>query len=293
MREELRELWRFRELLLMFVQRDLRVRYKNSILGFGWSLLNPLVQVGTIAVVLQFLMRANIESYYSYVFCAMLPWHFVSTAIMDGTLSLVAQYGLIRKTYFPREIIPIATVIANLIHFLLATAVFLAFMAAVSLWFWAKTGTFNWPLLPTVLLLPIPALGLTLLVAGIILFISVWTLYYEDVRFLADSVLKITYWLVPVFYFAERLRTDFPGGHGELLYTLYMLNPLSGFITAFRKLTMPPMKTLLQDGTVTVTAPMGPPEWMFLGIALLSSLAIFLLGYRHFSARKWKLAERG
>ncbi len=120
MREELRELWRFRELLLMFVQRDLRVRYKNSILGLGWSLVNPLVQVGTIAVVLQFLMRTDIESYYAYVFCAVLPWHFYNTANMDGTQSLVAQYGLLRKTYFPREIIPIATVIANLFHFLLA-----------------------------------------------------------------------------------------------------------------------------------------------------------------------------
>ncbi|HTE16890.1 MAG TPA: hypothetical protein VK689_00740, partial [Armatimonadota bacterium] len=263
MREELRELWRFRELLLMFVQRDLRVRYKNSILGFGWSLVNPLVQVATIAVVLQFLMRDKIESYYAYVFCAMLPWLFFNTAIMDGTQSLVAQYGLLRKTYFPREIIPIATVIANLIHFLLATAVFLVFMSLVPLYWWARTGTFNWPLLPTVLLLPIPMLGLTLLVAGVILFISVWTLYYEDVRFLADSVLKIAYWLVPVFYFAERFRKDLPGARGELLYTIYMLNPLSGFITAFRKLTMPPMKTLQENGSISVTAPMGASEWTF------------------------------
>lgn len=291
MREELQELWQHRELLLLFVQRDLKVRYKNSILGFGWSLLNPLVQVLTIAIMLQFLLRNRVPSYHAYLFCATLPWLFFSTSIMDSTNSLLAYYNILRKTYFPREILPLATVIANFIHFLLATVVLIAYLLLNSL-FWAVIyHKFECPILPTVLLLPIPMLGLAMLVTGIAMVISVWTLYYEDIRFLADSGLKILYWLVPVLWYPDLIRVAIhPVWKGHALFAFCMANPLAAFITAFKKLTLVPAK---MPEMSTATAPMGAPEWLFLGLALLTSFGVLIVGHRYFSRRKWALAERG
>lgn len=292
MREELRELWKYRELLLIFVRRDIKVRYKNSVLGFGWSLLNPLVQVAVLTTVLIFMMpqKDKPENYHAYVFCATLPWMFFNTTVLDSTNCLLAYFSLIRKTYFPRELIPIATVLANLIHFGLAMLVLLIYLTCNSLFQWAISGSFNFPILWSVLLIPIPMLGLALLVTGVSLFVSVWTVYFEDVRFIADSGLKILYWLVPVVYFADFILWQNPKGLGKPLYMLYMLNPLSAFITAFRKLMLVPTKML---GTQMVTPPMGSREWMYMGIAFLVSLGIAWLGHRYFSNQKWKLAERG
>lgn len=289
LRENLRELWAYRELLLMFVQRDLKVRYKNSVVGFGWSLLNPLVQVLTITVVILFLMppAQRPQNYHAYVFCATLPWLFFYTALMDSTNALLSYYNLLRKTYFPREILPIAVVVANMIHFAMATAALLLYLTANALFWWLVSGSFDLAIQPTVLLLPLPMLGLSLLVTGCAMFLSVWTLYFEDVRFIVDSLLKVLYWLVPVIYFGEVV---FHKG-GSAVYTAYMLNPLAGFITAFRKLTLPPTRLLGVEGDF-ITKPMRGEEWLFLAAAWVTSALVAWVGLRFFVRRKWKLAER-
>ena len=295
MLEDLRELWKYRELLFIFVQRDLKVRYKNSILGVGWSLVNPLVQVITITIVLQFLAGKGTlpENYHTYVFCAMLPWLFFSTALADSTNSLIYYHGLIRKTYFPREILPLATVTANLIHFGIALVVFIGYAIVNPLFNWAFTShVLNWPLIPTVFLLPIPILGLAVLVSGLACFVSVWTLYFEDMRYIVDSGLKILYWAVPVLYFSESIYRRYDNDFGRLLYQVYMLNPLAGFITAFRKFALTPTKFMDANGIPTQGPGMTGNDWLYLGVAWLSALLIFWLGHRYFTARKWTLAER-
>lgn len=292
MLSDLRELWRYRELLQIFVQRDLKVRYKNSALGFGWSLLNPLMQVFTLSFVILFLMKQEDrpQNYHMYVFCATLPWLFFNTTLLDSASSLLNYHQLMRRTYFPRELVPLASVAANLVHFGLATGVFILYAFVNSIVNWIVGGSFNLSLLPTVLLLPLPMLGLAMLVTGLSMFLSVWTLYFEDVKYIADSALKILYWLVPVIYWAEMILRRDLGGWNREIYVLYMLNPLAAFITAFRKLALVPTKML---GTNTVTPHMTAAEWAFLAIGLLSSAAILALGYRYFCSRKWHLAERG
>jgi lipopolysaccharide transport system permease protein len=286
MRRELLELWKYRELLALFVERDLKVRYKNSVLGFGWSLINPLVQVLTLTFVLLRFMAPDMrtENYHAYVFCGMVPWLFFNTALLDSANALIGYQGLLRKTYFPREILPLAVVIANFIHLLLTTAVLLAYLTANSLFWWAVLGKFNFPLSPTVFLIPIPMLGLALLVTGLAMFISVWTLYYEDVRFILDSMFRVLYWVVPVLYFGEAVLKH----AGRAAYTAYMLNPLSGLITAFRKLTLVPTK--FSDGQVVPA--MGVVEWGFVLWALAISAGMAYLGFAYFNKRKWALAER-
>lgn len=292
-RDELRELWKYRELLLMLVQRDLRVRYKNSILGFGWSLVNPLAQVATIALALKFFLPAPVPpSYHLYLFCATLPWVFFSSAVMDSGLSLLTYQELIRRVYFPRALIPLAAVSANLIHFVLATGVFLVYATLNSLFWGVVNHHLEWPIALTAPVALIPMAGLALLMSGMAMILSVWTVYFDDIRYLADSGLRILYWLVPIIYFPDDIlhstRLASPATR-ELVYTLYMLNPLASFMSAFRKLLLVPT---IGMQTEQPYPSMTSQEWLFLGLALLTSVVVAVGGYQYFSSRQWRLAER-
>lgn len=290
---ELRELWRFRELLYILVQRDLKIRYKNSILGFGWSLINPLVQVVIIAVVMKFFLHVQVRNYHAYLFCALLPWLFFQGTLMDTSISLIESDTLLRRIYFPREVLPLARVVANLIHFLLATGVFLVYIALMPLGWWAVTGRLDWALQPGFLLLPLLMVIEVFLVAGLSMVISVATLYYEDARHLLDNALKAFYWLVPVLYFADMLKDAHRLGlPSAWLYRLYMANPLATVVAVFRKLTLPPFQKDLAHGQPLHMTAMTGEDWALVGLAALTSLLIAIGGYAFFNARKWKLAER-
>src|SRR5579862_1786098 len=131
-KSELAELWRFRDLLRQLVYRDLRVRYKNSRFGFFWSIMPPLMQVAVITFV--FTRATNtvkIPNYSAYVLVAMIPWTYFSTAILDSSQSILIMYGVIKKVYLPREIIPLSNAISNFIHFLLSWSVFFIYWYVV------------------------------------------------------------------------------------------------------------------------------------------------------------------
>jgi len=283
---ELRELWRFRELLIILIQRDLKLRYRNSVLGFGWSLVNPLVQVLTITLVMKLFLKVEIANYHAYLFCAMLPWLFFNSTLLDSSLSMVEAERLIRRVYFPREVLPLSRVIANLIHFGAATAVFLVYMCVMPLAWWAIQGRLDWPLQGTTLLLPVVMVIELFLVAGLSLWVAVANLYFEDTRYIVDNLLRVIYWLVPVIYFADMLKSQDLGPlPAEWAYRLYLLNPLAMLITAFRKLTMPPLGDLGQTG---ITG----EDVALLCVATVVSIGVGVLGYAWFNKRKWGLAER-
>lgn len=294
-RSELAELWQYRELLVILVERDLSVRYKNTALGFFWSLLNPLIQVIVITIVLRYVLRVGIENYSAYVFCAVLPWSFFQLSLTDASDSLLHHYSLIKRVYFPREIIPLARVIANLVHFLLATAVFLAFMAVLPFLWWPFNGhRLIWALQGSLLLAPVVIAIEFFLVAGLSLVISAANLFYEDVRYLVTAALSILYYAVPILYFPEMLRLSDriqPASLRDTVYTLYMLNPLASLISAFRKLILVP--TQVPDFKISAAElGMRGPDWAFLGIALLTSLGVAAAGYAYFNRLKPRFAER-
>ena len=158
---ELKELWRFRYLLWQLVRRDLKVRYKNSRLGFLWSIAPPLMQVAVITFVFK---RATnfaqgIDSYSAFLLVAMIPWSYMSLAILDSSQSILIMYGVIKKVYLPREIIPLANAISNFIHFLLSWAVFFVF------WWIFQRQAF----LPTTIWFPYLIVTQFLLVTGLCL----------------------------------------------------------------------------------------------------------------------------
>jgi lipopolysaccharide transport system permease protein len=135
----LHELYRYRELLENLIVRDLKVRYKNSILGFFWSLVNPLLLMIVFTVVFTIMLpNVSIPKFPVFVLTALLPWNFFNTAVMGATSSIVQNGHLIKKVYFPREILPVSTVLSNFANFLLALPVLflfiLLFRVPITIW---------------------------------------------------------------------------------------------------------------------------------------------------------------
>lgn len=286
---ELKELWSYRELLAMLVERDLKVRYKNTRAGFAWSLINPALQVAVMTVVLRFVLRVDIQNYSMYLFCAYLPWSFFQLALLDASTSLLFNERLLKKVYFPREVIPLSLVLSNLVHLALATVVFFAILVAVPFVWWPVTGEFVWTLQPTALLVPL-AMGIELLlVAGLAFIVSALNLFYEDVRYLLTVGLQMLYYLVPVLYFAEFLLSTnaIAPEWRRTAYTIYMLNPLAAVITAYRKWILPPTNSPMWGRAGWTMS-----DWWFVAAAAVTSTLIAVAGYLYFNRRKWSFAER-
>lgn len=275
MLKEFAEFLRYRELLVNLIIRDLKVRYKNSVLGFFWSLANPLVQVATITIVFKFILNIGIPNYSAYLLCAFLPWTFFQMSVLDAAMSVLFHGDLVKKTYFPREVLPASIVLSNLVHFILALVVFFIYLLVL--------GT---PILATWLLLPVVVFFQLLLNMGVAFFVSCLNVFYEDVKYLATVLLSLLFYLMPVVYLVEQVVSSerIPEAYRPLLLKLYYINPLSMLMTAYRKLLLPAFDT----GTIHDI----PLHYGYLALAGVTSLIIFLAGYAFFNSRKWLFGER-
>ncbi|MDQ2799170.1 MAG: ABC transporter permease [Armatimonadota bacterium] len=289
---EARELWQFRALIPVLVRRELRVRYRNSALGIGWSLVNPLVQVFVLTLFVGYILSAGPSNLSAYILCAYLPWTFFQTGVLDASVSVAAQANLLKKVYFPREIFVIAAVCANFIHFLMALCVFVVYR-------WGfLTLTVGWPGAPPLAIFWLPAVVAVefLLILGVSFFSCAWRVFYEDVQFVITMLMNVLFYLTPVAYFAENVFYS-PRLHEHLgqkgvwwLYHLYLANPLAWIVTAFKQMFFPPQ--IISNRAVVPVVQSAAFDPRYFLIALAMSLAFCLLGYQYFNARKWKFAER-
>lgn len=211
------EIYRYRSLLWNLVKRDLKVRYKNSILGFFWSLLNPLLMMAVLTVVFSVVMRVPVERFPIFLLCGLLPWNFFSVSLSNASGSIVGGAGLLKKVYFPREVLPLSAVFANLVNFLLALAVFFPFFLV-----------FHVHLTWLALLLPVAVLLELLFTAGICLIFACLNVFYRDITQILEVMLLIWYFLSPVFYPTSMVPARY--------LPLYMLNPMAVFISFYRDL---------------------------------------------------------
>lgn len=274
MLNELREVWRYRELLWQLVRRNLKVRYKNSRLGFFWSIAPPLLEVFVITFAMK---RATgfaerFPSYSAFVLVAMIPWSYFQNAVLDASQSILEMYGVIRKVYMPREIIPLAVAISNLIHFLLSWLVFFVY-------WWLIVGG---PLLPTTVWFPYLVLVQFMLVTGLGLLVASLNVFYEDVKYIASILMRLGFFLLPIMYVAEQVQHR----SSDLAFRLYMLNPLASLITAYRKV-------LLQSPSVEAiggpSLPLDVPGMLITGAI---SFGVLVGCYALFNRRKWQFVER-
>jgi lipopolysaccharide transport system permease protein len=283
---EARELWRCRELLLAMTERELRIRYKNSILGFFWSLAMPLATVLVMTVVFKYLVGNQTPNYGAYVLAAYLPFVFINTALLDSAQAVISALPIIKRVYFPREILPLASVLANFIHFCLSILVFFGYLMVV----WVATGRsmspFGWHLL----MLPPILLSALCFAAGGSLLISALNVFYEDVKHALTLLLYLIFFLTPVMYFSETVfhRTkSMP--NGQWINLAYHANPLASAVTSFRRALLPPTSVDLGGGT-TVEA-LSDPRGFFLYF-MGFSVALLFVGYAVFNRMKWRFVER-
>jgi ABC-type polysaccharide/polyol phosphate export permease len=281
---ELKELWKFRELLLSMIERELRIRYKNSFLGFFWSLLNPLVTVLVMTVVFKFILRNQTPSFSAYVLAAYLPYMFFQLSLMDSAQSVLGALPIVKKVYFPREVLPISVVLSNFVHFLLALAVFFVFQLVV----WLRhpaVPPFQW----TVIYLPFLLLINLALSLGLGLLISALNTFYEDVKYVVGVALYLLFFLSPIMYFSENVAYTAAQTGNSAMYALYHLNPIAMLSTAYRKVMVAPQPVHIDKDTIVPPLPL---DWAMLGITGLFSIFMLWFGYRTFNRLKWKFVER-
>lgn len=226
--QSLREVYRYRHAVLQLTLRELRARYKNTALGFFWSLLNPIgMMLVFTAVFTVFLPNNGIQNYPLFVLCGILPWNFLSAGVMTGISSITSNGSLVTKIYFPREVLPVSSVLANLVNFLLSLLVLFVFLlifrSHISPWIW---------LLPVVILLQ------TALVLGLALILSTLNVFYRDTLMVMDVVMLAWFFLTPVVYPIESLPHSYTlmGVTIDVQRLVYILNPMASIITTYRDL---------------------------------------------------------
>lgn len=276
MLNDLRELVRYRELFFTLVARDLKARYKRSILGFFWSLLNPLAQIATLTVVFKMVMRIGPPNFGPFLFAAFLPWSFFQLAVMDASTAVPLNVQILKRVYFPREILPLANIGSNLVHFLLAMGVLFAYLIL-----WVHVSL-SWSQL---LYLPLIVFLQTLLVAGVGLAVSCASVYYQDVHYLVTVGLNLLYWASCIFYplySYEQGGTVVRGLADSPFWFVAWLNPLVPLVTLYRQAIL--TNAEVPDGG------MGVEGYLLLRLAFFA-VASFLGGYALFNWRKWEFPE--
>ncbi len=280
---ELKELWRFRELLIAMVERELKIRYKNSFLGFLWSLINPLVTVLVMTVVFKYLLRNETQNFSAYVLAAYLPFIFFQFALLDSAQSVLVALPVVKKVYFPREILPLAAIASNFIHLLLALGVFFVYLLA--LWIrHPQVSPFTWNIL---LLIPLLIVNLAL-ATGLGLIVSALNTFYEDVKYIVSVGLYLLFFLTPIMYFSENVMST-AARDGRWIYVVYHLNPIAMLLTAYRKVLVQPGPVSLERN---VSVPPMPLDLTLLGVAGLVSFVVLVAGYAAFNRMKWRFVER-
>lgn len=220
------DLYRHRALIAVLTSRELKARYRGSVLGFLWSLLNPLLMLAVYTVVFQIILPNREEAtrpYALFLFCGLLPWNWLSAALTDASASLLTHGALLRKILFPAEILPTVCVLAQAAHFLLALPVLLGGLVLGALGLFGRPMPLGLPLLQIPLLLVLQ--GLFLL--GIGLFLAALTVHFRDVKDILATALTLWFFATPILYALPEVKS-----HG--LLRLLRLNPASPLFAAWR-----------------------------------------------------------
>ncbi len=254
---QLSEVVRYRELVRNLVARDLKVRYRNSVLGFVWCLLNPLMMMAVFTVVFTVLMKNNIPNFPVFILTGLLAWNFLSAAVLSSVTSIVGNAALVTKVYFPRELLPVAVVLSNAVNFVLALIVLFALIFAYQI-----------QLSASLLLLPVILAVQIIFITGLALFLSALTVFFRDVEIITETLILAWFFLTPIFY---RMEDVFPA------YTrwMYMLNPMASIVSAYRD--------VLYSG--------GMPGLDFLARTAVTSAVILVAGWLFFRRLAGRFGE--
>lgn len=228
-----KELYAYREMIVSMVRKQLRGKYKASVLGFLWSFINPLLQLVIYTLVFSNIMKINIEKFYLFLFVALIPWIFFSNSVAGGSTCIVADSNLIKKVYFPRQVLPIAYVTTGFVNMLLSFVI--VFAALIIGGIGLDVKALAW--------LPIVMLSEYILSLGIAMLTSAMTVYFRDLEYILGIVTMAWMYLTPVMYNLETIPDN--------LLPIFKINPMTSITIAYREILFykqkPEIVTLLES----------------------------------------------
>jgi len=254
--EVVAEQWEYRELLVRMTARDLLLRYKQTVMGFGWAIFMPLVNTAIFSVIFTRVATIDVGTPYPvYAFCGLVAWNFFASSLRFSVTSLTSNPSLVTKVYFPREIFPFSAVLVSIVDFAVSAMVLVALM----LYYRIAVG---WPLL----MLPVVFLAVVIFTTAAALLVSMANLFYRDVKYLFEIVIAMWMFATSVVYPIGRV-----GGRLGLLLTL---NPMTHLIDALR--------AVLLNGRA--------PDSAFV-VTFAASVALFGLAWALFHRAEFEFAE--
>lgn len=253
----LKELWQYREMIVSLVKRDLKSRYKGSILGFLWMFLNPLFQLVIYTIVFSAIMKSGIEKFYLFLFVALVPWIFFNACLSAGTTAVMGQQEMVKKIYFPREILSIAFTTSQFINMLLSFIVIFVVLIFESV----KITPIAFIYLPIVMISEyMLALGMTFIASSL-------AVYFRDIEHIFGILSMAWMYMTPVLYSIEQIPEEYRG--------IAYINPMTSIIVAYRD--------ILYYGQI--------PETNILLNGIISGVVVLIVGKVVFSKLQRGFAE--
>jgi len=284
LRERIGRIIRSRELLTGMIRKELKVKYKNSVLGFAWSLLNPLLYLVVFYVAFDLILGSGVPAFPIWLLSGLLVWNLFSTGLASATGSVVGNAALVKKVAFSREVLPLAAIGSALVHFFLQGLVLLAVLVVVR---WNVAWSY-------LVLLPLALVALLVLAAGLGILLSAVNVRLRDTQHFLELALLAWFWMTPVVYQFELVggRRTGSGGVPWSSYA-FMANPVTPVVIVFQR--------ALYGRTINTEAAAGSgqllPSWgvggylAYLGLTLGVGLIAALVGLRVFGRSEADFAE--
>lgn len=251
-----KDLYKYREFLKTSIKKEFRGKYKKSFLGVLWSFLNPLCQLLIYALVFPFILRVDVDNYTMFLVVALIPWTFFNMTVIQSAASVVANGGIIKKVYFPREILPLSVATSNLLNFFITSGLVLIALLISGI-----------GIKSSILVLPFVILMQYILQLGLAFILSSITVFVRDVEYIINIFIMLMFYLCPIVYSADMIPDKF--------LLLFKLNPMFHIIGYYRE--------ILYYQRI--------PEISGMLILFIVSVIILVIGYKIFNKLQKKFAE--
>ena len=251
-----KSLYDYRELLKTSIKKDVRGKYKNSVLGILWSFLNPLLQIAVYAIVFPLIMKNNIPNYTVFLCCGLIPWSFCSTAVSRTSFTMVENGNIIKKVFFPREILPLSVVTSEAVNFVISTIIILAFVIG-----------YGMGISKFLIFYPLILIVQYIYLIGISFIVSSVTVYFRDLQHFIGIALQLLFYATPIVYAPNAIPEEFQW--------IIKFNPMTYIINGYRDIFY--YKQM--------------PDLASLASIFAIGIAICLIGYFIFSKLQRRFAE--
>lgn len=251
-----KNLYNYRELIKTSIKKEIGGKYKHSFLGVLWSFINPLLQIAVYAIIFPLIIKNDIPNYTVFMVCGLIPWNFFSSVINRASFCIIENGNIVKKVYFPREILPLSLVTSETINFLISTLIIIVFTLA-----------YGMGITPYILLYPLVLLVQYVLLLGISLIVSSVTVYFRDLQHFIGVLLQLFFYATPIVYSLETIPENFRW--------ILELNPMTYIIEGYRAIFYNQQM----------------PNIAMLGIILVVGIVLTIVGYLIFNKLQKKFAE--